>query len=271
MRDILSDSQAKLADIYQNQVSCNQHLSSANWFRYGNTCSKNFFDFHKLGQKKTLLRELETESGSIRGQSDLTHHVIEFYTNLYSSKAHLPSTQESQARCWESVPARVTTDANASLTQNLTLEEVHKAIQALPKSKGLGHDRIPIKFFQACASEVAPTLLKAYTAILAFGKASAYINRGLITLIPKTGDRSKPRIGDQLFSWGVSIKFWPKPSPGGYKPSSQILSSRIKLVLYKAGAYSTMSLLLKTPWTGPWRATRIWSSSCWTSERPSIG
>jgi hypothetical protein len=52
VRDILSDSQAKLAKVYQNQVSCNQHLSSANWFRYGDTCSKNFFDFHKLGQKK---------------------------------------------------------------------------------------------------------------------------------------------------------------------------------------------------------------------------
>jgi hypothetical protein len=52
VRDILSDSQVKLAEVYQNQVSHNQHLSSANWFRYDDTCSKNFFDFHKLGQKK---------------------------------------------------------------------------------------------------------------------------------------------------------------------------------------------------------------------------
>jgi hypothetical protein len=67
VRDILSNSQAKLAEIYQNQVSRNQHLSSANWFRYGDTCSKNFFNFHKLGKKQTLLRELETESGAVRG------------------------------------------------------------------------------------------------------------------------------------------------------------------------------------------------------------
>jgi len=95
VRDILSDSQAKLAEFYQNQVSCNQHLSLANWFRYSDTCSKNFFDFHKLGQKKTLLRELETESGAIKGQSDLTQYVTEFYTKLYSSKAHFPSTQKA--------------------------------------------------------------------------------------------------------------------------------------------------------------------------------
>jgi hypothetical protein len=99
VRDILSDSQAKLVEVYQNQVSRNQHLSSANWFKYGDTCSKNFFDFHKLGQKKTLLRELETESSTVRGQFDLSHHVTEFYSNLYSSETHLPSTQEAQDRC----------------------------------------------------------------------------------------------------------------------------------------------------------------------------
>jgi hypothetical protein len=193
VRDILSNSQAKLAEIFQNQVSLNQHLSSTNWFRYGDTCSKNFFDFHKLGQKKSLLRKLETESGMVRGQSDLSHHITEFYSNLYSSKVHLPGTREAQVCCWESVPVRVTADVNATFTQNLSLEEVHKAIQALPKGKVPGHDGIPIEFFQAYASEVAPVLLKVYTAMLAFGEASAYINMGLITLIPKTGDRSKFR------------------------------------------------------------------------------
>jgi hypothetical protein len=88
---------------------------------------------------------------------------------------------------------KVTADANEALTQNLTLEEIHKAIQALPKGKAPKHDGIPIEFFQACASEVAPTLLKAYTAMLASRETSNYINRGLITLIPKTGDRSKLR------------------------------------------------------------------------------
>jgi len=63
----------------------------------------------------------------------------------------------------------------------------------MPKGKAPGHDEIPIEFFQACASEVVPTLLKAYTAMLASGKASNYINKGLITLIPKTGDHSKLR------------------------------------------------------------------------------
>ncbi len=136
---------------------------------------------------------METESGAVRGQSNLTQYVTEFYTKLYSSEAHLPGTQEAQARCWDSVPARITAETNASLIQKLTLDEVLKTIQALPKSKAHGHDEIPIKFFQVCANEVAPTLLKAYTAMLASGEAATFINRGLITLIPKIRDRSKLR------------------------------------------------------------------------------
>jgi hypothetical protein len=98
-----------------------------------------------------------------------------------------------QARCWDNVPAKVTTETNASLIQKLTLDEVLKAIQALPKSKTPSHNEILIEFFQACANEVAPTLLKAYTAMLALGEASTFINRGFITLIPKTRNRSKLR------------------------------------------------------------------------------
>jgi hypothetical protein len=71
------------------------------------------------------------------------------------------------------------------------LEEIIKAIHALPKGKAPGHDGIPMEFFQKCANEVAPTLLKAFTVMLDTGGASAFINKGLITLIPKSGDHSK--------------------------------------------------------------------------------
>ncbi len=73
----------------------------------------------------------------------------------------------------------------------MTLKEILKAIHALPKGKAPGHDGIPMEFFQECANEVAPMLLKAFTAMLDTGEASASINKGLITLIPKYGDHSK--------------------------------------------------------------------------------
>jgi len=42
-------------------------------------------------------------------------------------------------------------------------------------------------------NEVAPTLLLAFKAMLAQGLTSEHINEGMITLIPKLGEHSKPR------------------------------------------------------------------------------
>jgi hypothetical protein len=191
VRGILSDSQCKLAETFQASVERNRHLSSSTWLRYGDTCSSKFFDFHRVGRKKTLLRELVTDSGSITSQEDLSQFITESYAKLYASDAHLLETLEAQTECWSSVPKKVTSNMNEDLTREFTTKEVLEAIRALPKGKAPGHDGIPMEFFHELAEEVAPSLLSAFTEILNSGAASAYINKGTITLIPKTGDRTK--------------------------------------------------------------------------------
>jgi hypothetical protein len=138
-----------------------------------------------------MLRELETEGGIVIGQNDLTQYITEYYTRLYSSDAHTLGTKEEQACCWTSVPAKVTRDTNENLIRNLTLGKIHKAICALPKGKAPRHNDLPMEFFHECAEEIGPTLLQAFTAMLNTGRTSTSINKGLITLIPKIGDRAK--------------------------------------------------------------------------------
>jgi hypothetical protein len=150
VKGILSDAQGQLAEEFQASVARNRHLSSASWLKYGNTCSKTFFDFHRIGKKKALMRELETDSGTVLGQQDLTHYITSFYARLYTSEARTPSTAEAQDLCWKNIPGMVTGDANASLTSSLSLEEVGRAIRALPKRKASGHDNIPMEFFHEC-------------------------------------------------------------------------------------------------------------------------
>jgi hypothetical protein len=76
----------------------------AKWFRYGDTCSKIFFDFHRIGNKKTLLKELEVDGRIISDQRDLSHYITKFYANLYALEAHALNTSEAQKRCWGSAP-----------------------------------------------------------------------------------------------------------------------------------------------------------------------
>jgi endonuclease/exonuclease/phosphatase family metal-dependent hydrolase len=90
VRGLLSEAQGELAEEFQDSVARNRHISSANWLRYGDTCSKTFFDFHRIGKKKALMRELETDFGTVSGQHDLAHYVTSFYTRLYTSDADSP-------------------------------------------------------------------------------------------------------------------------------------------------------------------------------------
>jgi hypothetical protein len=137
------------------------------------------------------LQELEIETRTIMGQNDLTHHITEYYSHLYSSDAHTPGTAEAQAECWTSISLKVTQDTNASLTRDLTVKDILDAIKALPKGKAPRHDGVPMEFFHEYAKEVAPTLLQAFMAMLNSGATSASINKGLITLIPKAEDRAR--------------------------------------------------------------------------------
>ncbi|CAM6008428.1 unnamed protein product [Sphagnum balticum] len=67
VRSILLEAQGHMADSLQEQVAWNHQLIAATWFRYGDTCSKQFFDFHRLGRKRTPLKELTTDDGEITG------------------------------------------------------------------------------------------------------------------------------------------------------------------------------------------------------------
>ncbi len=87
VRSILSDAQSKMVEVFQDMVARVCHSSAANWLRYGDTCSKTFFDFHRIGKTKAILKELDIEAGLITGQQDLSHYISEFYSRLYTSDA----------------------------------------------------------------------------------------------------------------------------------------------------------------------------------------
>jgi hypothetical protein len=177
--------------LLQEKVARNHQLSAASWFRYRDTCSKRFFDFHRIGRKRTPLKELKTEGGDITGQEDMAHYVRTYYAHLYTLEASAPGTSEAREVCWSSTPTRVSNEANDGLTKELTLKEIKEAIAAMPKDKAPGCDSIPTDFFQEMTEEISSTLLQVFLAMIRRGETSEWTNKGLITLIPKSRDHAK--------------------------------------------------------------------------------
>jgi hypothetical protein len=73
--DILSDFQSKWADYVQELVAKSNHSLIANWVRYSDRCPQLFCDFHKLGKKKVLIKELVDEECTLTKQKDLVHYI----------------------------------------------------------------------------------------------------------------------------------------------------------------------------------------------------
>ncbi len=144
VRDILFELQGKLVEVFQASVECNSHLSTAKWFKYGDTYSKIFFAFHQIEKKKTFLKELKVDGEIISDQMDLSHYITKIYANIYASKAHATGTFEAQERCWENIPTQVTEAMNANMTRPSSLAKIMEAITSLPKGKAPRHDGILI-------------------------------------------------------------------------------------------------------------------------------
>ncbi|CAM6027950.1 unnamed protein product [Sphagnum balticum] len=97
VRGILSDAQGQLADVFENSVERNQHSSASNWLRYGDTCSKAFFDFHRIGTKRTPLRELVTEEGLVTGQATLPS-ISQTSMPIFIPRTHGPPARQRRSR-----------------------------------------------------------------------------------------------------------------------------------------------------------------------------
>jgi hypothetical protein len=100
------------------------------------------------------------------------------------------------------------------------VEEVAKAIRALPRGKAPSHDGIPMEFFHECEKEIAPDLHQTFTTMLNEGETSAFINKGIITLILKSGDHAR-------------LKNWRPISLLGsiYKILAKLFAGRLQAIL----------------------------------------
>jgi len=112
---------------------------------------------------------------------------------LYTLEANGPGTSEARELCWDSTLARVSNVANDELTKELTLKEIKEAIAAMSKDKVPGSEGIPTEFFQELIEEISSTLFQAFSAMLRRGETSGCTNKGLITLISKSGDHANIR------------------------------------------------------------------------------
>jgi hypothetical protein len=99
--------------------------------------------------------------------------------------------KEAQAKCWESVPTKVTKGMNQVFIRPITLEEVKEVFMALPQGKAPHIDGIPTKFLKENLDATSKDIWKAITKMLDSENMPMGLNISLIILIPKIENRSQ--------------------------------------------------------------------------------
>lgn len=120
------------------------------------------------------------------------------------------------------IPNKVLEEDTRRLNSEISLGEINEAIQALGNGKAPGSDGLTTKFYKECKEWIGKDLLRVYQEAIAKGSLGKEINRGLIKLIPKKGDKTQIKNWRPITLLNVS-----------YKIMGKVLAKRLEPILPK--------------------------------------
>ena len=185
-REQLAAAQLRLHEIRQARLEKRINKMGARWTKLGDRCTKPFFEIHKERKPPVKIKELVRDQRVITDQKELKLYATQFYRALYTADSSVEQNQTARDTVLRSVKRVVTEEQNLLLTAPFSMEEVTHAVQQLPVDKAPSFDSIPIEFYQKQWSFIG---LDIYAFVVETFETCFFpsdLNRGLITLIPKS-------------------------------------------------------------------------------------
>lgn len=114
---------------------------------------------------------------------------LNLYKLLFSSEDS-PASRIARDKCGTLIPKIVSPDEVKYLSKPFSTEEIIRAINSLHNDKAQGPDGLTIEFYKANIAWIVDDLLEVYNEATRTRSLGIDINRGLIKLIPKEGDKA---------------------------------------------------------------------------------
>lgn len=160
-------------------------------------------------------------------QKDIEEACVAFYKELYTSPARDNHTRQSEQEILEAISHRISPLTASVLTQPLSESELHKAACALAKEKAPGLDGISVNFFTLFWPHIGADFCQMVqnSVTQRDGRFPKGITKGLITLIPTSGDLKLLNNWRPITLLNVSYKIFAKALQMKVKePLSEIIS-----------------------------------------------
>lgn len=191
------------------------------WLQFGDKGPKFFFNLLKQKNIRENIDTLLVDGVPITNLGDISEAFASFYQNLFSSKDNSHS-KARRSRFLSIIPQRISREDVVSLDQAINIGEIVRAIHSLKDGKASGPNGLPAEFYKSNIDWIAQDLLDVYTEALVNGSLGSDINRGIIKLIPKDGDKTLMKNWCPITLLNVS-----------YKILSKALATRLENILPK--------------------------------------
>ncbi|KAK3510779.1 hypothetical protein QTP70_022486 [Hemibagrus guttatus] len=139
----------------------------------------------KNGQKR-FIHAVRTESGDLLSEStEIRKQTVNFYSKLYSSE--WSGAQVVEDSFLVGLP-KLSERAARELDRELSLEELHEALQRMENGQASGIDGLLAEFYKAFWAVIGQDVLDVLRDSIRRGELPLSCRRAVLTLLPKKGD-----------------------------------------------------------------------------------
>ena len=153
--------------------------------------------------------------------TEILEHQKKFYLSLYSNFGNGINNEDLSTYLDKITIPQISNSTKKICDDELTLEEIHKAVKSLALNKTPGIDGLPVEFYRVLWEDIKDILLNTYKNSFRKGLLTTSQRQGIINLIPK-----KDKDLTDLKSWRpLSIL------NTDYKSLTKVLVNRLKIAL----------------------------------------
>jgi Reverse transcriptase (RNA-dependent DNA polymerase) len=160
--------------------------SSCNWLDAGDNNTKYFHAVANAKHNTNTSMPITREDGSACTQSDMEEVAYEYFKGIMGTLQQTNTPFDLTGRVGPSFHHQL-----AGLDNQITEDEVQKAIASMPDGKSSGPDGFPIEFYKKFWFLIKDDVMALVTAVHNNSMDVSCLNKAQITLIPKREGASK--------------------------------------------------------------------------------
>jgi len=152
------------------------------WLLEGDANTHFFHQFANGRRRKNMISFLESDSGDIRGQKDITDHIVSFYKILFGPNDHCFINMGENF--WP-LERKLIGEESTALIKPFDLEEIKGAIMDMRVNSAPGPNGFSPVFFQKFWGTISGEIMGMFEDFWAGKLDIKRLNFGVITLVPK--------------------------------------------------------------------------------------